>query len=365
MTSIVDWTPHATSQSKTDTLSGARFEEGQSGDSVNNDARDNMFELRSYFNTIGGVHSAIGGTADAITATTLGTATYAAKSNDHDGLICRFIAGAANTATNPTFALDSMTATTIVLADGSTSLQAGDIANGKMHTLIYERSADVWLLMDPAVTGYAGQAVGTSDSPTFAGGTFSAAVAVNVNGSTAVSALADDFVVRTENGNCGISIMAADGSTSNLFLGSTSDNDRWRIRADHTTTDFSIGNGTTDRLVWDESDTQWEITGGLEVSGSVRGRIPLSAETSDTLTVASANKKILASSGITIPASVFTAHDTIIIEGNGTARTITRGSGLTMYVDGSDSASATLAANGLMAVSFRSATVAVLTGDVS
>lgn len=106
-------------------------------------------------------------------------------------------------------------------------------------------------------------------------------------------------------------------------------------------------------------------TTGIAVTGSVRGRIPLSSETSGTLTVVSANAKINASGGITLPASVFTADDAIIIDGNGTARTITRGSGLTMYVNGTDSATATLAANGVMGVTYRSATVCILTGNVS
>lgn len=97
----------------------------------------------------------------------------------------------------------------------------------------------------------------------------------------------------------------------------------------------------------------------------VQARIPLSSETSGTLTTASANKKINASGGITLPASVFTADDAIIIDGNGTARTITRGSGLTMYVNGTDSATATLTANGVMGVTYRSATVCILTGNVS
>ncbi len=106
-------------------------------------------------------------------------------------------------------------------------------------------------------------------------------------------------------------------------------------------------------------------SGLLAFSGAVQARIPLSSETSGTLTIASANTKILATGGITLPNSVFAAQDAIVIEGNGTARTITRGSGVTMYVNGIDSATATLTANGVMGVVWRTTSICVLTGNVS
>lgn len=99
--------------------------------------------------------------------------------------------------------------------------------------------------------------------------------------------------------------------------------------------------------------------------GDFQANLPLSSETSGTITVASANKHILASGGITLPNSVFAARNITTIDGNGTARTITRGSGVTMYVNGTDSATATLPANGLMGVYWRTASVCILTGNVS
>lgn len=107
------------------------------------------------------------------------------------------------------------------------------------------------------------------------------------------------------------------------------------------------------------------LDGLVVAGGSLVARIPLSTETTGTLTSVSANKKILATGGITLPNSVFAAEDTILIDGNGTARTITRGSGVTMYVAGVDSATATLAANGLMGVSWRTASICLLSGAVS
>jgi hypothetical protein len=95
------------------------------------------------------------------------------------------------------------------------------------------------------------------------------------------------------------------------------------------------------------------------------GRIRLSAESTGTLTAVSANRLILASGGVTLPASVFQARDIILIDGNGSARTITRGAGLTMNFSGVDTASVTLTATGTMGVYYRSATVCIVTGAIS
>jgi hypothetical protein len=127
---------------------------------------------------------------------------------------------------------------------------------------------------------------------------------------------------------------------------------------------YRIGSGNFGFAIGGVKYVDWATTLAQFVM-PVQARIPLSSETTGTLTTASANKKINASGGITLPASVFTADDAIIIDGNGTARTITRGSGLTMYVNGADSATATLQANGVMGVTYRSATVCILTGNVA
>jgi hypothetical protein len=95
------------------------------------------------------------------------------------------------------------------------------------------------------------------------------------------------------------------------------------------------------------------------------GKARLSSETTGTLTVASANRIIQASGGVTLPASVFQAGDIIMIDGNGTNRTITRGTGLTMNFAGVDTATVTLAGTGTMGVYFRSATVCIVTGAIS
>jgi len=105
-------------------------------------------------------------------------------------------------------------------------------------------------------------------------------------------------------------------------------------------------------------------SGLLSASGAIQARVPLSSETSGTLTTASQNKKVICSGNITIPNSVFTADDFVLFDPGTSNRTFTRSS-TNMYVNGTDSASATLGANQIGACHFRSATAAVLSGAFS
>lgn len=105
--------------------------------------------------------------------------------------------------------------------------------------------------------------------------------------------------------------------------------------------------------------TLTQSAGALEASGTFRGRVPLSSETT-TPTSASANKKMVLTGGATI--NTGTADDFYFLDPGTSARTITRGSGMTMYLNGTDSATATLAANQLGSVHYRSASVVVLSG---
>lgn len=91
-------------------------------------------------------------------------------------------------------------------------------------------------------------------------------------------------------------------------------------------------------------------------------RIPTSSETTGTLTAASANTTVQCSGGVTLDDGVFTAGDYIIFDPGTSNRTFTRATGLTMYVNGADSASATLSANMMGSAYWRSASVVVLSG---
>jgi hypothetical protein len=100
-----------------------------------------------------------------------------------------------------------------------------------------------------------------------------------------------------------------------------------------------------------------EATTGKLVSG-----LKPSTETTGTLTVASRNRMVNCSGGVTLDDGVFATDDWLLFDAGAGARTFTRASGLTMYVNGVDSATATLPAQQLGMAYWRSATVCVLGG---
>ena len=107
------------------------------------------------------------------------------------------------------------------------------------------------------------------------------------------------------------------------------------------------------------------LDGLVVAGGSLQAGMALSTETTGTLTSVSANKYIVATGGVTLPNSVFSGGQWQKILAGASSRTITRGSGVTMYVNGVDSATATLASRGTMNVFWESASVCYLEGDVS
>lgn len=127
--------------------------------------------------------------------------------------------------------------------------------------------------------------------------------------------------------------------------------------------DFAIGFDAGVGIV--ERFRVYQSNGLVTITGSIQAPVAVSSETSGTLTSASANKHLALTGNITLNNSVFTANDKMTMDPGTSARTITRGAGCTMYVNGTDSATATLAANQMGGVHVRSASVFVLTGAVS
>ena len=160
------------------------------------------------------------------------------------------------------------------------------------------------------------------------------------------------------------SIVASSVPSLRLFKsGGASDAKDWRIES-----------GTGDHLWFDTySDAGSFVASpmmltraGLLTVATVHTNVPLSSETSGTLTVASANKEVRATGDITIPASVFAAPNKIRIYAGASSRTLTQGSGGTQRRAGSSgTGNFTLAARGWALVEFISATEWVVSGNVT
>ena len=131
-----------------------------------------------------------------------------------------------------------------------------------------------------------------------------------------------------------------------------------------TSTDTLVGRATTDTLT-NKTLTSPTVNTPTISGGTVKSRVPFSSETTGTLTSASANTTVPCSGGITLDDGVFTAGDYILFDPGTSSRTFTRASGLTMMVNGTDSASATLTANMMGSAHWRSASVVVLSGAFS
>lgn len=179
---------------------------------------------------------------------------------------------------------------------------------------------------------------------------------------------AEDVTAASEDGSVTLQLCVAGSLTSKLgFAGSAiypTSNDGMALGfptlafsdlclASGAVIDFNNGNVTITHS-----------SGLLSASGAIQARVPLSSETSGTLTTASRNKKVACTGNVTIPNSVFTADDFILFDPGTSSRTFTRSS-TNMYVNGADSASATLASNQMGTVHFRSATAAVCAGAFS
>lgn len=279
-----------------------------------------------------------------------------------------------------------------------TAISALSYTSGNM--LLQKTAADTWsVTLTPSVSSVTASqgAAATTPSATFVNTTDNASVRVaRFEGDRATMATSDEAYVSmylsdsagnqdefaritwqgasitngAENGAIQFSLLSAGSLSARALLGTgafrPTTNDLltlgtssfgWADYFGATGHTFNLGNGN---VVLTHS------TGLLSVTtGDFQANLPLSTETTGTLTVASANKHILATGGITLPNSVFAARNITTIDGNGTSRTITRGSGVTMYVNGTDSATATLTSNGLMAVYWRTASICILKGDVS
>ena len=111
-------------------------------------SREAILDIVSGLSTWGGTSS---GSAQAQTVT-IDITDWALAA----GAEVTFVAGFANTATNPTLQVNSTTAKTVKSRAGA-ALLAGDIALSNLHTVRYDGTN--WRLQDPALSGVLTQAV--------------------------------------------------------------------------------------------------------------------------------------------------------------------------------------------------------------
>ena len=191
---------------------------------------------------------------------------------------------------------------------------------------------------------------------TFSGPTLSGTVAGSITASGAWTWSSSS--VQTFNGDiqinkatAGLDLISTGSNVTNIQLRNSSRYDD--IRNTTSGLEFRVDtSGTPKSMLFNSA-------GGLQAA------VAVSSETTGVLTAASRNTHLALTGNITLNNSVFTANDKMTIDPGTSARTITRGAGCTMYVNGTDSATATLAANQMGGVHVRSASVFVLTGAVS
>lgn len=135
----------------------------------------------------------------------------------------------------------------------------------------------------------------------------------------------------------------------------------WNVASEAALKTLINAEAGVDFQAYDADTAKTDVATDWTAAQAIRPK--LSAETSGTPTSASANKVLQLTGGLTAPDAVFTALDTMVLDPGTSNRTITRGSGVTMYVNGTDSATATVLANTLASLHYRSASVCILSGS--
>lgn len=133
------WSPTAATNDDVD--STINWQEGQSPGSVNNSARAMMAAVAKYRDDLSG-NLVTGGTSTAYTLTTnQGLTTLT------DGFMVRARMNATS-GTDPTLAVDGLTAKDIVVDSNGTNVPSGALLDDQIYTFTYDSSADAWIVGD-------------------------------------------------------------------------------------------------------------------------------------------------------------------------------------------------------------------------
>ncbi len=374
------------------------FAEQQSPASLNNSARALMATVKGWANQISAAKTT-GGSSNAYTFTSDSVAAIA--TSYAAGMAFAFKANHTNTGA-ATLNVDGVGAKNIRKGGAQAALAANDIVSGGIYLVMYEASGDCFALLNPETGATAQDATLTalealswsSGSPliqftaadtvslTLTPSVTSVGVAVGSAGSPALYCATDT--------NTGIHMAGSD--VMDFSTGGTS---RWRVNAAGTLLGvsglplFQAGSGAVGGpgiSFQADPDCGFYVIGtnniGFALNGTkyvdyattrtqfitpVQAPLAVSSETAGTLTVASANKQVNASGGVTIDDGVFAADTWVFIENSsGSAITITQATGMTLRLHGTaTTGSRTLAVYSGAAIRFKTNSDAIVYGDVT
>ena len=389
------WSTTAASNASAD--ANINFAEGQTPASLNNSARAEMAAVKAFANQILGALTS-GGSANAQTLTSdapgaISTA-YAA------GMGFVFRAGYTNSGAC-TLNVDGVGAKSIKKGGALAALAANDIVAGGIYFVVYQATGDCFVLLNPESGQIAAQPLDATLTAVAAlswstgkplvqftaADTVSLTLAPDVTSISVADGTAAGPSVKVGDEQNGLYSPAANqlgfatAGSNRLTIGNgfiTSQVPIFAPNGSAAAPSFAFANDT-DNGAYYIGTNNWGLavggskivdlaTTGIEITGTARARLPLSSETSGTLTSASSNKKVNASGNITIDGNVHAADDQMKIYAGASSRTLTQGTTgtPTQRLHGSSTTgNLTLAARGVAVVDFISATEWVVSGDVS
>lgn len=280
-----------------------------------------------------------------------------------------------NASTSPTLNVDGLGAKSIKKRDGTTSPSASDLVSGRYNEVIYDGTNMV--LNDWVASDFQAR---DSTLDALAGLTTAASQYIRATGTDAftmdsyATVLSNIGALNTTSGDARYAQLASTPTfTTEMVISAATpaltqrETDASNIRWIRTSSA-----GVFQEILSNDAFSIFNAYRQVSQSAAVVTLIeelyphvaPLAAVTgvSGTLTTAHRNRHLELSGGVTMPNSVFTAQDKQTFDPGTSSRTFTRGSGVTMYVNGVDSASATLAANQGGGAHWRTTSVVMLTG---
>lgn len=308
--SVFDWSTTAADNDDAD--SNINWAEGQAPSTVNDSSRAEMARIAHWRNMLG-ANVTMGGTGNAYTYTT-----GESLSAYSDGIRLLWQPNA-----NPTGAVtinvDAIGAKKVYMPDG-TQAGNGDLDADSLYDIVYDSSLD------------------------------SSAGAFKIVGFPDTTLTAADYLTVANN----LSDVAS-ASTALTNLGG--------LAASNNLSDVSnAGTARSNIAAYGAGD---DPTFGDVTADTVASHVPIGGISSGTLDATNLGHGTNLSGNITIPTGIGSGQQTIgPLNSGGASRTITRGSGLSMYVNGTNVASCTLAARGLAVIWFQSSTFCYVIGDV-